>query len=108
MDLPADTLSVVELRGEDDTGHPLLAEQRLRLDGRQAPLAFELLVPRQRLQPGRRFLLQAALVSPGKPPWVSEPLMIEPGSGVADVGMLIVQPQRSSGAASAAVGRPPG
>lgn len=87
--LPPDGQMVVELR--DAAADRVLTEQRQPLRDLQSPLPFQLLLPRERLQPGQRLEVRGALLSQGWAPWLSAPVAIDASAAAVDVGVLRLQ-----------------
>jgi uncharacterized lipoprotein YbaY len=87
--LSPDGLMVVELR--DATADRVLTEQRQALRGLQAPLPFQLQLPREQLQPNHRLEVRGALLSQGWAQWLSAPMAIDASASAIDVGTLRLQ-----------------
>lgn len=90
--LPPDSESVVELRDAAISDGPVIAEQRTELAGTQVPVPFELTVMRARLDDGSTYAVRAAIVTGGRASWVSEPVTIDPGRPVVDLGLVVLEP----------------
>jgi heat shock protein HslJ/uncharacterized lipoprotein YbaY/membrane-bound inhibitor of C-type lysozyme len=88
--LAPDSVAVVELTRPEDGR--VLAEQRIALQGRQVPIAFELQVRRQGLVPGAGYALRGAIEARGGPAWVTEPVDVRAAPGPVNVGALQMRP----------------
>jgi len=90
--LPPNGIAVVEIRDLTRTDSPIVAELRRDLMGRQVPIPFELSVERARLEPGRAYRLRGAILSGGRPIWVSDPVAIDPAKAAVDIGAVNLAP----------------
>ncbi len=90
--LPPETRAVVELKDASGARGPVVAEQRMDLQGRQVPVAFELAVDPAKLVEGRPYSVRAAFSLHGRPTWVSDPVVITPQRDLIDVGVLEMKP----------------
>jgi uncharacterized lipoprotein YbaY len=90
--LPPETRAVVELKDASGANGPVVAEQRMELQGRQVPVPFELAVDRAKLVDGRQYSVRAGFHLRGRPTWVSDPVVITPQTDVIDVGVLEMKP----------------
>lgn len=107
--LPPDSQASVELREAAGPDAPVVAEQRIDLDGRQVPIAFELAVDRAKLDDTKRYALRGRVFSDGRPAWASESVTIEAASGALDVGtLLMTQVPAETSKAFRAQGNEPG
>ena len=88
--LPPAAVAVVELTRPADGR--VIADQRIALDGRQVPVAFELKVPRAWLQAGADYLLRAAIEVQGRATWLGDPVSVRTGTGQIDIGALELRP----------------
>jgi heat shock protein HslJ/uncharacterized lipoprotein YbaY len=92
--LPPDSTVIVEVR--DSTGGaedgPVVAEQRIALDGRQVPIPFELTVPPGALQAGRSYSLRGGVLVGGRPAWATDAVPLPAAGGDADLGELMLEP----------------
>lgn len=89
--LPPEATARVRLRAGPAPSAAVLAEQRLALDGRQVPIAFDLAAAEADLRPGRVHVLEAAIEVPGQPDWVSAPQALNPAAARQDLGTLWLQ-----------------
>jgi heat shock protein HslJ/membrane-bound inhibitor of C-type lysozyme len=78
--LPPEAHAIVEVRGSDDA---VVAETRLRTEGRQVPIPFTLAMP-----PGVAGTLRGGVFRGGEPLWVSEEVAIAAGDAAVDVGTI--------------------
>jgi heat shock protein HslJ/uncharacterized lipoprotein YbaY len=90
--LPEDAVAVVELRDARVADGPLVAERRIPLRGRQAPIGFELAVARRVLLPDVPYAARGTILIEGKPAWVSEAKTVDVSAGVVDLGTLTLAP----------------
>jgi heat shock protein HslJ/uncharacterized lipoprotein YbaY len=88
--LAPDSVAVVELTRPQDGR--VLAEQRIALQGRQAPIAFELQVRRQGLAENAGYALRGTIETRGGPAWVTEPIDVRVTPGTVNVGALQMRP----------------
>jgi heat shock protein HslJ/uncharacterized lipoprotein YbaY len=88
--LPPDAVAIVELTRPQDGR--VIAEQRIALDGRQAPIAFELRVQRAALRDDTGYALRGAVRSRGQAMWLSDPLDVRLARGDVNAGALMLQP----------------
>ncbi|MCC5868845.1 MAG: META domain-containing protein [Gammaproteobacteria bacterium] len=82
--VPPDTVALVELRESNDET-VIVARQRISLQGRQVPVAFELTAETADLDPEKRYSLHAALLLEEQALWVNEGIAIGAQSGVLDL-----------------------
>jgi heat shock protein HslJ/membrane-bound inhibitor of C-type lysozyme len=95
--LPPDSLAIVELRAADGGGEPLLAEQRIELEGRQVPIAFELTVDRAELDAAMPPSVRGAILSRPGPVRVTEPAEIDASQDVVELAPLRLRPVEQVG-----------
>jgi heat shock protein HslJ/uncharacterized lipoprotein YbaY len=88
--LPADAVAIIELTRPQDGR--VIAEQRIALDGRQAPIAFELRVQRAALRDDTGYALRGAIHSRGQARWLSDPFDVRLARGDVNAGSLTLQP----------------
>ena len=88
--LAPDSVAVVELTRPQDGR--VLAEQRIALDGRQVPIAFELQVRRQGLADNTGYALRGTIETRSGPAWVTEPVDVRASPGTVNVGTLQMRP----------------
>lgn len=88
--LPADAIAIVELTRPQDGR--VIAEQRIALDGRQAPIAFQLRVQRAALRDDAGYALRGAIHSRGQARWLSDPVDVRLARGDVNAGALMLQP----------------
>ncbi|MGZ8979948.1 MAG: META domain-containing protein [Burkholderiaceae bacterium] len=88
--LAPDSVAVVELTRPRDGR--VLAEQRIALDGRQVPIAFELKVRRQGLAEDTGYALRGTIEARGGSVWVTEPVDVRATRGTVNVGTLQMRP----------------
>ncbi|MGZ8256018.1 MAG: META domain-containing protein [Burkholderiaceae bacterium] len=96
--LPRESVAVVELTRPQDGR--VLAEQRIALEGRQVPIAFELRVRRADLADGTGYALRGTIEARGGPTWITDPVDVRAGRGVASVGTLVLRPYERTAFAS--------
>ncbi len=82
--VPADTLALITLRETHDE-QSVIAEQRIVLQGRQVPVAFELSAELSEMDPDRGYSLHAALLLEGRPLWENQGIEIAARAGVLDL-----------------------
>lgn len=98
--LPPDSHAIVELRDASRADGPVVAKQRIDLQGRQVPIPFELRVDRAKLADGKRYAVRGGVLTEGRPAWASDPVALGGISGVVDVGTLNMTPVRTGAFAS--------
>lgn len=99
--VPPETLALVELRETND-GAAVIKEQRIALQGRQVPIAFELSAEISELDPDKAYSLHAALLLEGQALWVNEGIEIGARSGVLDLRTIWLERAPSEPGSSAA------
>lgn len=77
--LPPDALAIVELNDMSVPGGRLIAEQRIALEGRQVPIAFDLAVARDAVSETQPYSVSGTILSGGLIAWIAEPVTVEPG-----------------------------
>lgn len=92
--LPATATALVELRDTTSGEGPVLAEQRTALGGKQAPIPFEVVIDRAKLQPGRRYAVRGGILEAGRPTLVSDQVAVDIKTSAVDVGTLVMKPTR--------------
>ena len=92
--LPANATVLVELRDTTSGEGPVVAEQRAVLDGKQAPIPFEVVVDRAKVQPGRRYAVRGGILEAGRPTLVSDQVAVDVTARAVDVGTLVMKPTR--------------
>ncbi|MGE5161378.1 MAG: META domain-containing protein, partial [Betaproteobacteria bacterium] len=88
--LPADGVAIVELTRPQDGR--VIAEQRIELNGRQVPIAFELRVQRAALRDDTGYALRGAVHSRGQARWLSDPVDVRVARGDVNAGALMLRP----------------
>jgi heat shock protein HslJ/uncharacterized lipoprotein YbaY/membrane-bound inhibitor of C-type lysozyme len=88
--LPPDGVAIVELTRPSDGR--VIADQRIALNGRQVPVAFELRVRREALRPDTGYALRGAVHSQGRSMWISDPVDVRLARADLDVGALVLRP----------------
>ena len=88
--LPPDAIAIVELTRPQDGR--VIAEQRIALDGRQVPIAFELRVQRAALRDDTGYALRGAVQARGQAMWLSDPVDVRLARGDVNAGALMLQP----------------
>lgn len=88
--LAPDSVAIVELTRPQDGR--VLAEQRIALDGRQVPIAFELRARRQGLADDTGYALRGTIETRSGPTWVTEPVDVRVTRGTVNVGTLQMRP----------------
>ena len=88
--LPADGVAVVELTRPSDGR--VIADQRIALNGRQVPIAFELRVHRATLPDDTGYALRGAVHARGQATWISDPVDVRLVGTDLYVGPLILRP----------------
>jgi heat shock protein HslJ/uncharacterized lipoprotein YbaY len=88
--LPPDAIANVELTRPSDGR--VIAEQRIALDGRQVPIAFELRVQRAALRDDTGYALRGAVHSRGQAMWLSDPVDVRLARGDVNAGTLMLRP----------------
>jgi uncharacterized lipoprotein YbaY len=91
--LPPDSIAIVELRdAAAPEGASVVAEQRIELRGRQAPVPFELRVDRALVDSGRAVAVRGGVIAGGRPAWASDAAPVDATrDGPIDVGTLWMQ-----------------
>ena len=91
--LPDDAIAIVELKPDDaPDGASVTAESRIRLDGRQVPVAFVLEVPRAHLDPAKHYLLRGGILVEQQMRWLSDPMPVDVAAASIDVGTVRLSP----------------
>lgn len=90
--LPAGAEIVIEARGLQDT---LLAESRFQSGGKQVPLSFSMTLP-----DAVGATIRAAVVSEGRPIWVSDVITLSPGDSPVNLGEIMLNTYQPMGFAS--------
>lgn len=95
--LPPESVAIVQLRdiSMPDDGRGVVAEERILLQGKQAPIPFTLKADRERLRDGASYAVRAAIFMGARPTWVSEPLTVDVKSGSVDLGTVMLNPFRA-------------
>jgi len=88
--LPPDAIAIVELTRPSDGR--VIADQRIPLNGRQVPIAFELRVQRAALRVDTGYALRGAVHSRGQATWLSDPVDVRVARGDVNAGTLLLQP----------------
>ena len=88
--LPPEAVAIIELTRPQDGR--VIAEQRIALDGRQAPIAFELRVQRAALRVDTGYALRGAIHARGQVRWLSDPVDVRLARGDVNAGTLMLQP----------------
>lgn len=88
--LPPQAVSLVELR--DGASGALLGLERRRLDGRQVPLPFELVVERARLASGGPFNFRGGIVIDERAAWLTPTITLTGDTTRVDLGALTMKP----------------
>lgn len=88
--LAPDSVAIVELTRPQDGR--VLAEQRIALQGRQVPIAFELRVRRPGLADDAGYVLRGTIETRAGPAWVTEPVGVRSTPGTVNVGALQLRP----------------
>jgi heat shock protein HslJ/uncharacterized lipoprotein YbaY len=86
--LPPDSVAIVELTRPHDGR--VLAEQRIALDGRQVPIAFELRVRREGLTDDAAYALRGSIQTRGEVAWVTDPVDVRAARGAVSAGSLLL------------------
>jgi heat shock protein HslJ/uncharacterized lipoprotein YbaY len=90
--LPSDGQAIVELRADNDPKAAVVAEQRIDLQGRQTPIAFELKVDRTRLTPAERYAVRGGVHTSGRFAWVTDPVLVDTSGARAAAEELLLKP----------------
>lgn len=98
--LPPESLAIVELRDASQPEGRMVAEQRIPLEGREPPIAFELGVDRAKVVAGTKYAIRGGIVTAGRPAWATEPITIDTASPAVDVGALSMTQVRTGAFAS--------
>ncbi len=99
--VPEETYAVVELRRMNDET-AVVAQQRIALQGRQVPVAFELSAEVSDLEEDASYSLHAALLVDGQTLWENEGIEIGARSGVLDLRTLWLERAQVDADSSAA------
>lgn len=78
-----------------DEGSPMIAEQRLKLEARKAPVPFEIQSDRDGFKAGRDYVLRAAILDGSTPTWLAEDVPLDPSQQAIDVGTVEMQPYKA-------------
>lgn len=99
--LPPDSSARVTIRDTSiaDRKAPVIADRTIGPDNRQIPIAFELDVEREKLQPGRRYTLRGTISGPdGQLLWTTDTAYpIDRNQAVNDVGTLLLVSAQDNG-----------
>jgi putative lipoprotein len=71
---------------------PAVAEQRIALEGRQAPVPFEFAVDRFRITGGVTYVLRCTIVSGTRAIWTAEDVKIDTTVETVDAGAITLTP----------------
>lgn len=93
--LPKQALAVVELRGANAADGAVVAEQRTLLNGRQVPIAFELVVDRSTLTGKPPYQIRGGIIIAGRPAWSTALVVIDETVDSVDLGTLPMSPART-------------
>ena len=96
--LPPDGVAIVELTRPSDGR--VIADQRIPLNGRQVPIAFELRVQRAALRDDTGYALRGAVHARGQAMWLSDPVDVRPARADVNAGTLLLQPWEAVALAS--------
>jgi len=88
--LAVDSVAVVELTPPQDGR--VIAEQRIELNGRQVPIAFELRVRRAALSEDTGYTLRGTVQVQGRSMWISDAVDVQSTDGVFNAGTLMLRP----------------
>ena len=88
--LPPDSVAIVELTRPQDGR--VIADQRIALNGRQVPLAFELRVHRGALRADTGYALRGVVHAQGQSMWMSDPVDVRLARGDVNAGALMLHP----------------
>jgi heat shock protein HslJ/uncharacterized lipoprotein YbaY len=96
MALPPDSRAIVEVReASAPDGAPVVAEQRVDLQGRQVPIRFELSVDRAKLMSAKKYVVRGTILTGNRPAWVSEDTAVDLDSAAVDVGAIRLTPTQA-------------
>ncbi len=87
--LTPDSTAIAALRAGSAPDAPLLAEQRIELEGRQVPIPFTLTVDREAITTSSP-VLRGAIRSAERVHWLTEPIAIDAAAESIDLGMLMM------------------
>lgn len=93
--LPPQAVAFVEIRASDaaETTQPV-AQNHIKLGGRQVPVAFSLELPRAHLEDGTSYLLTGGILVGDQVNWrIAEPVRIKTSEADFDTGMLMLSQQ---------------
>ena len=93
--LPKQALAVVELRGANAADGAVIAEQRTLLNGKQVPIAFELVVDRATLTGKPPYQIRGGVIVAGRPAWSTALVVIDETVDSVDLGTLPMSPART-------------
>jgi uncharacterized lipoprotein YbaY len=93
--LPSDSRAVVELRHTPALpAAPAVAEQRIGLEGKTAPVSFDIAVERRKLVGGATYFVRVGILSGTRAIWTSDDVKIDVTASVADVGAITLKPAK--------------
>lgn len=90
--LPPDAEARVMVRQYNAGGPEVIAEQRIELDGRQVPIAFQLEIDRNAVDPAGAQVLRALIVQGGYARRATEPRLLDLSAGSVETGSLQLRP----------------
>ena len=94
--LPSDSRAVIELRRIPALpAAPAVAEQRIDLEGKAAPVSFEFAVERYRLVGGATYIVRGAILSGTRAIWISDDVRIDVTASDVDAGAITLKPVKA-------------
>jgi uncharacterized lipoprotein YbaY len=94
--LPPDSRAVVELRHIPALPTaPAVAEQRINLEGKLAPVSFAFAVDRVRLVRGVTYVVRVAILSGTRTIWASDDVKIDITASDVDAGAIPLKPVKA-------------
>ncbi len=93
--LPSTAYAVVDVKEGDG---PVLAAQRVDLNGRQVPIPFVVSVPRERLRDDAAYRLRGVVYADGREAWSSPPVPIDAKASMVDTGIVWMASAQAAGA----------
>lgn len=93
--LPATAYAVVDVKQGEG---PVLAAQRVDLNGRQVPIPFVVTVPRERLRDDGQLRLRGVVFADGREAWSTQPVPIDTKVPVVDTGVVWMASAQAAGA----------
>jgi len=94
--LPPGSRAVIELRHLPALPNaPAVADQRIDLDGKQSPVAFEFTLERFKLAGSATYFVRGAIVSEKRAIWTADDVKIDVTQSTVDVNAITLRPVKA-------------